>query len=286
MRAMRRILGLLMALPVLLIGGCSPSKLVNGLTPRGDFRLVANRAYGDEARQMLDIYQPLAPDGAKPVVVFFYGGNWDSGSKDDYLFLGQALAARGFVVVVPDYRLYPQVRYPAFVADAAAATRWTLAHIGAYGGDPARISIMGHSAGAYIALMLALDGKYLGDARSRIKSVVGLAGPYDFLPLTDPTLQTIFGTASDLATTQPITYADGTAPPVLLATGRLDNTVYPRNTTLLAARIRAKGGKVETEYYALLGHITLIGSFAEPLRLITPVLGDVVRFLKATDAAS
>lgn len=283
---MRRVLGLLMTLSGLLAGGCSSADLVNALTPRDDFRLIADCAYGDQARQKLDIYQPAASDGAKPVVVFFYGGNWQTGSKDDYLFLGQALASRGFVVVVPDYRLYPEVRYPDFITDAAAATRWTLAHIADYGGDPGRVSIMGHSAGAYIALMLAVDGKWLGDARGRIKSVVGLAGPYDFLPLTDPALKIIFGTADDLARTQPITYADGAAPPILLATGRLDDTVLPRNTTRLAARIRAHGGKVETEYYSLLGHITLIGAFAEPLRLVTPVLGDVTRFLAEPGAPS
>ena len=123
------------------------------------------------------------------MVLFFYGGNWDSGSKEDYLFLGEALASRGFVVAIADYRIYPEVRYPEFLADGASAARWTFAHIAEYGGDPARVSLMGHSAGAYIALMLALDPDWLGPERARIKSAVGLAGPYDFLPLTDPALQ-------------------------------------------------------------------------------------------------
>jgi acetyl esterase/lipase len=264
-----------------LLGGCSSAGLVNALAPRDDFRLVANVAYGDRARQKLDLYVPAEATGPRPVVVFFYGGNWQEGSKDDYLFMGEALAGRGFVVVIADYRLYPDVSYPSFVADSAAATRWTLAHVADYGGDPTRVSLMGHSAGAYNALMLALDPAWLGDDRARIKSVVGLAGPYDFLPLTDPKLQIIFSTEIDLARTQPITYADGTAPPVLLVTGRLDTIVSPGNVDRLAARIRAKGGTVETKYYPLLGHITLIGSFARPLRFVTPVLDDVTRFLDA-----
>jgi acetyl esterase/lipase len=145
---------------------------------------------------------------------------------------------------------------------------------------------MGHSAGAYIALMLALNPAYLGEARGRLKSAVGLAGPYDFLPLTDPKLKIIFGTEPDLALTQPIAYADGTAPPVLLATGRLDQIVSPGNVTRLAARIREHGGKVETVRYSLLGHITLIGAFAQPLRAVTPVIDDVTRFLEAQAPAT
>ena len=217
----------LLLLPAIL-GGCSSAGLVNALAPRDDFRLVADLSYGDNPRQKLDLYLPLAGTAPKPVVLFFYGGNWDSGSKGDYLFLGEALAARGFLVAIADYRIYPEVRYPDFLADCAAVTRWTLAHIATYGGDPARVSLMGHSAGAYNAMMLALDPEWLGPARARIKSVVGLAGPYDFLPLTDATLKIIFGTAKDLTQTQPIEYADGTAPPALLVTGRLEHDREPR----------------------------------------------------------
>jgi acetyl esterase/lipase len=281
---MRRFWGLLLALPGLIASGCSPVDLVNALAP-SDYRVIADRAYGEDARQKLDLYLPLTKAASRPVVVFFYGGNWQTGSKADYLFLGEALASRGFIAVLPDYRLYPQVRYPDFIADGAEATRWTLAHIAEYGGDPRRVSIMGHSAGGYIALMLALDPKWLGDERQRIRNVVGLAGPYDFLPLTDPALQIIFSTEPDLERTQPIFYADGTAPPALLVSGRMDGTVSPGNVARLAARIREHGGAVEEKYYALLGHITLIGSFGEPLRLVSPVLDDVARFLGPPEAA-
>jgi len=274
----------LMLLPAIL-GGCSSAGLVNALAPRDDFRLVADLSYGDNPRQKLDLYLPFAGTAPKPVVLFFYGGNWDSGSKGDYLFLGEALASRGFLVVIADYRIYPEVRYPDFLADCAAVTRWTLAHIATYGGDPARVSLMGHSAGAYNAMMLALDPEWLGPARARIKSVVGLAGPYDFLPLTDATLKIIFGTAKDLTQTQPIEYADGTAPPALLVTGRLDTTVSPGNVTRLAARLRKDGATVETRRYAFLGHITLLGALARPLRSVTPVLDDVTDFLAAAHSS-
>jgi acetyl esterase/lipase len=280
---MLRILLLMLSL---FLSSCSSADLVNALTPRDDFRLVADIPYGANPRQKLDLYVPVADEGPKPVVLFFYGGNWDSGSKGEYLFLGEALASRGFVVAIADYRIYPEVRYPAFLLDCAAAVRWTFAHVAQYGGDPARVSLMGHSAGAYNAMMLALDPEWLGPDRARIKSVVGLAGPYDFLPFTDPELQIIFGTAPDLTKTQPIQYADASAPPVLLVTGRLDTIVSPGNVTRLAARLKEKGAAVETQRYLLLGHITLIGSFARPLRFVTPVLGDVTDFLAKGAATS
>jgi acetyl esterase/lipase len=272
---------ILLFLPAFL-GGCSAVNFVNSLAPRDDFRLVANLPYGSDLRQKLDLYLPLRGGAPKPVVLFFYGGNWDSGEKGEYLFLGEALASRGFIVAIANYRVYPQVRYPDFLADCAEATRWMFAHAANYGGDPKRISLMGHSAGAYNAVMLALNPRWLGPERMRLKSVVGLAGPYDFLPLTDPELKIIFGTAPDIAMTQPIAYADGTAPPLLLVAGRLDQIVSPGNTRRLAQRIRAHGGTVETRYYTFLGHLTLIGSFARPLRFVTPVLDDVTRFLSPT----
>ena len=281
---MRAIWKFLLALPAAAASGCMPADLVNSLAPSDGYRLVADVPYGDAARQTLDLYLPASPPAPRPVVVFFYGGNWESGEKATYRFVGAALASRGFVVVVPDYRVYPEVRYPGFVEDGAAAVRWTFAHVGTYGGDPARVSLMGHSAGGYIALMLALDPEWLGPARAGVRSAVGLAGPYDFLPLTDPTLQTIFATSPDLTRTQQIAYADATAPPVLLATGRLDTTVSPANVTRLAARLRAAGGTVQTEYYTLLAHITLIGALGEPLRRITPVLDDVTQFLAGPSA--
>src|ERR1700722_332438 len=234
-----RLWAFVLALPGLL-AGCS-ADMVNSFVSRDDFRLVSGTSYGEGPRRTLDLYLPKSDEAKKPVVVFVCGGDWDSGKKEDYPFVGDALAKRGFIVVIPDYRIYPEVRYPAFLEDGASAVRWTLAHIAAYGGDPDKVSVMGHSAGGYIALMLALDGQWLGANRARIKSAVGLAGPYDFLPLTDPVLKIIFGTEAALARTQPITYVDGKAPPVLLVTGRLDRIVSPGNVTRLAARIRAHG---------------------------------------------
>ncbi len=268
-------------LPIFMVGGCSAVDVVNALVPRSDFEWRRDLAYGEGPRQTLDVYLPKGATAPLPVIVFFYGGNWDNGEKADYLFVGQALASRGFIVVIPDYRLFPQVRYPAFLEDNAKAVAWILAHLGEFGGDPKRVSLMGHSAGAYNAAMLALDGRWLGADRARIRKVVVLGGPYDFLPLTDPELQTIFGTEPDLPRTQPINFVDNTAPPMFLAAGTDDTTVRPGNTTRLAAKLRERSVAVTERHYQGVSHVMLIGSLAAPLRFKAPVLDDVSTFLSS-----
>lgn len=171
----------------LLAAACSPLTTFDSLVPKdgGGRRVAEAQPYGADARQRLDIYAPRnAGPGERPVVIFFYGGSWNSGTRSGYAFVGRALAAQGFVTVIPDYRLVPAIRYPGFVEDGAAAVRWTREHIAGFGGDPARLVLMGHSAGAYIAAMLAVDDRWLGRDRQAVRGLVGLAGPYDFAPST------------------------------------------------------------------------------------------------------
>lgn len=272
---------LALALPAL---GCAPARLLNALVPDDGYRLIEGRAYGAAPRQRLDVYVPNELTAPAPVVVFFYGGRWEFGAKEDYRFVGQALASKGFIAVIADYRLYPEVRFPTFIEDTAAAVRWAQAEIAGLGGDPARIFVMGHSAGAHIAAMLALDAQYLnavGTTPQALAGLIGLAGPYDFLPLTDPTLQRIFA-AEDMAETQPITFARNGAPPTLLLHGEEDRTVRPANSTHLAEQLRATGTPVELELYPELGHIAIVSALAAPLRWQAPVLEDVARFVRGT----
>jgi len=262
----------------LLLGGCSPLTAFNGLVPKdGGVERAADLAFGDHARQRLDVY---APDGARgrPVVVFIYGGSWASGTKDGYGFAGRAFAARGFVTVVPDYRLVPEVAFPAFLEDNAAAVRWVRANVAAYGGDPGRIVLVGHSAGAYNAAMLALDPRWLGPDRAAVKGFVGLAGPYDFLPLDGPVTRAAFGSAPDLPATQPVNHASPGDPPALLLTGSDDTTVRPRNSEALERRLRAAGVPVERRVYPGLGHVGIVTALARPFRGKAPVLADAVAF--------
>src|SRR4051812_47410164 len=227
---MRRLTIFLALLSAAWLCACRPVDVLDALTPNTGYRLSSDIAYGEQPRQALDVYRPLKPPAdPAPVVVFFYGGSWNSGDRDDYRFVGQLLASEGFVVVIPDYRLYPTVRYPAFLEDGAAALRWTQDGIAAYGGDPRALFLMGHSAGAYNALMLGLDRRYAAAAgfdAGRLCGIIGLAGPYDF-KFDSALLRGIFGSASRPSEALPVTYADRAAAPVLLVVGDADQTVDP-----------------------------------------------------------
>ncbi|MBB4154406.1 acetyl esterase/lipase [Sphingomonas jinjuensis] len=265
--------------------GCTPLSLFDTVVPkdRGGVLRAQGVAYGADPRQRLDVYGPRqSGETPRPVVVFFYGGSWNSGDRAGYAFVGRALAARGFVVVIPDYRLVPKVRYPAFVEDGAAAVRWAGAHAADYGGAGNRLILMGHSAGAYIAAMLAVDERWLGPARANVKGLVGLAGPYDFVPFDVDASRAAFGDWPRPAETQPITHAGVGDPPALLAFGADDETVRPRNSEALAARLRAGGVRVELRGYAKVGHVGLLLAMARPFRGRAPVLDDVTRFVSAT----
>ena len=259
--------------------GFSPADILNLVRPAGRWQRRENIAYGAGRRHRLDVYQPETAAG--PVVVFFYGGSWQSGSRDLYRFLGGSLAARGVVAVVPDYTVYPAARYPDFLEDAALAIRFVREQAARWGGRAAPPVLMGHSAGAYIAAMLAFDRQWLGnvglDASRAVAGMIGLAGPCDFLPIADPILQEIFGGPACIDT-QPIRYVRGDAAPALLIAPRRDRVVSPGNTSRLAARIRAQGGRVRELHYPHVGHLSLIGAFAPGLRLLAPVLADVTSF--------
>jgi acetyl esterase/lipase len=259
-----------------LLAACSPLGLLNGLAPGR--KVAQDLPYGAGSRRRLDVYAP-AGGGPAPIVVFYYGGSWDSGAKAMYRFVGGALAARGCVTVIPDYRLYPEVRYPDFLEDCAAAFAWAADHGADYGGAGAPF-LMGHSAGAYNAAMLALVPNYLTAAGApQPAGMIGLAGPYDFLPLHDPKLEQIFGIPPTPPVTQPINHVDGRNPPMLLLAGTADTTVLPRNTTRLAARIRAAGGPATDKLYRGINHVEIVGAIGQPFRFLAPSLRDSLAFI-------
>ncbi|MGP7794454.1 alpha/beta hydrolase [Sphingomonas sp. CLY1604] len=264
---------------------CSPLGAFDRLVPkdRGGTLVARGLAYGSAPRQRLDVYAPRGICGQpRPVVVFFYGGSWNSGTRAGYAFVGRALAAQGFVTVVPDYRLVPDVRYPAFVEDGAAAVRWVRANADRYCGNGRSVVLMGHSAGAYIAAMLAVDPRWLGETRSVVRGFVGLAGPYDFAPFDVDASRAAFGQAFDPAETQPVTWAGTGDPPTLLLYGTKDTVVRPRNSEALANRLRAGGVAVKQRAYPKLGHVGILLALARPFRNRGPVLADVARFIRST----
>jgi acetyl esterase/lipase len=266
------------------LSACSPLRTFNALLPKdGGARQIARDVpFGPERRQALDLYAPAARGSGSaaglPIIVFIHGGSWQSGDKNGYSFVGRALASRGFLVAVPNYRLVPQVRFPAFLEDNASAVRWMIGNAARHGGDPRRIVLIGHSAGAYNAAMLALDPRRLGRERGAVKGFVGLAGPYDFLPFDGPVTRAAFGLEREPASTQPINFASSDDPPTLLLHGARDTTVYPRNSEGLQARLARAGVDARIRIYPDLGHVGIITAIARPFRGKAPVLDDAAKF--------
>jgi acetyl esterase/lipase len=276
-------------LALALLAGCTTLELgaVNAVElGRGGYRRDSDLAYGALPRQRLDVYVPTAPaTGPRPLVVFVHGGRWSYGSKDQYRFLAAGLAERGIVVVVPNYRLYPDVHMAASAEDVASAVVWAETAAAGYGADPAGVAVMGHSAGAQLAALVATDQHWIADAGGApVRALVGLAGPYDFLPLTDDDLKDYFGPPERYPASQPVNFVDATSAPALLLHGADDTTTRPRNTESLAARLRASGVPVEVRMLPGEGHTAVLKRFARFYRGDDAVYEAIVRFLAAPPA--
>ena len=292
----RHLLKVLIAIACALTAGCT--RLAFGIVNfHVDRALIASVEFDPAHGLALDVHRPtqahsctaaaparpapaaLAHPCAAPVVVFFHGGSWQSGTRQDYRFVAQSLAKQGVLVIMPDYRKSPQVAFPEFIEDAARAVAWTRLHASEYGGDPSRIFLVGHSAGAHIAAMLGTDSRFLravGLQPRDLAGIVGLAGPYDFLPLTDPALKTAFGPESQWSLSQPVNFVDGDEPPFLLLQGTSDTTVRPFNAEHLAARLRALHEPVEVRMIDGAGHLGLLFGL---LRDASPVRRDVLDYI-------
>lgn len=266
----------------------APTVILNVASWGSDVTVERDISFGKDARLKLDIYKPVTASGPLPVLVFFYGGSWQRGDKSIYRFLGASLARAGIVAVIPDYRLYPPVLYPDFLRDSALAVRWAKDNAARFGGDPAKLFLAGHSAGAYNAVSLATDRRWLAEAGlepSRdISGVIGLAGPYDFLPLEDEELKIIFGPAEARPKTQPINYVDGKEPPMLLLRPAGDTVVDPGNSVRLAKRITEKGGSATLKTYDRVNHLSIIGTFSPLLSFLAPAQNDLINFVRNTPA--
>ncbi len=277
-------------LPALLTA-CSAVDVLNATVPSDTYRNFADLPYGDQPRQKLDVYLPTQPladkalaAGGASMVVFFYGGSWSSGDRADYRFVGEALASRGIVAVVADYRLSPEVRYPVFLQDSALATRWAVDNAQKYGADPSRIFVMGHSAGAYNAAMLALDKRWLGGAGlspAKLAGWIGLAGPYDFLPIGDRKTQVAFEWPNTPPDSQALFHASSASPPALLLAPEQDSLVNTQRSTVgMTQRLKGSGVRVESELYDTVSHVTIVAAMASVLRSRAPVLDRVTAFVQ------
>jgi acetyl esterase/lipase len=288
MRSIRLLLKILVAAPVVLFGlsGCTALTVYNDIVPQDRASEIVQRdiAYGNQKRQKLDIYLPGKSVAGKDVLVFFYGGSWKLGRKEEVSFVASAFAQRGFVVVVPDYRLVPEVTYPAFVQDTAKAIAWTYRNIASHGGNPRRMFVSGHSAGAYNAMMVALAPEFLvneGLSPSIMKGAIGISGPYDFLPFEYIALHQAFDSAPVLKATQPIyraADAKGT-PPILLLAGQAETMVPPKNTINLQAALRKAGKPVEVKFYPGARHLDTLFAISKTGRKKASVVEDIIDFM-------
>jgi acetyl esterase/lipase len=269
----------------------SPLRVFNALVPvdRGVTRVAEGVAYGPNPRQRLDVFRPEGEATGLPVLVFCYGGAWDSGDRASYDFAGRTFAAAGYLTIVFDYRLVPGTRFPGFVEDTAAAIAWASANAEVHGGDGSRVFLVGHSAGGYNVALAALDPRYLaahGLNQDVIAGVATLAGPFDFLPFDDPSTIAAFGQWPDLHETQPVNAVTGEAPPFLLMTGDSDKTVYPRNSRRLAAKLEEAGTRQRLIEYPGISHAEILLALSRPLRWRAPVLEDIRKFFEGLQTAA
>jgi acetyl esterase/lipase len=264
--------------------GLGLMNLVDSLLSSGRAERVESGApFGQDPRQKLDVWIPKSGAKEAPVVVFFYGGSWNSGNRENYAFAARAFAESGYVVVIPDYRLIPTHAFPAFLEDGAAAVAWTENNIARHGGDPEKIFVAGHSAGAHIGAMLSLNPSWLAKAKASrdvIKGFAGIAGPYDFLPLTNPAAIAAFGSLPDQKQSQPVTFANKDAPPMVLFAGNKDTLVKPNNATALAAAQKSAGASAEVIIYDGVDHQDSIMALAQPFRGKATVLSVTTAFFQ------
>lgn len=277
----------LLAAIVLILGvlatlaACQPVRMLNGITPRDTFSLKANLSYGSDNRQTLDVYLPKDRPTKEVVLVFIYGGSWESGSKDEFLFVGEAFARLGYVTVIPDYRLYPEAEFPEFVDDLALAIAQLDRLLPSECPSGAELVLMGHSAGGHMAAMLATAPKYLernGAGDVRVRALIGLAAPYD-LPLDHELVVDKFQRVDSEVEANPVRLASSATPPSLLLHGAADTTAYPYHTERMAKRLAELGVPVETHIYEGASHITLLAGLATRLQFLNSARDDIATYL-------
>lgn len=280
------ILSIHMSLVALMMSACTGGSLfvVNLPTHFSNVQVKRDIAYGPQPWQKLDIYGPadMVQGSSLPVIMFFHGGRWTFGQKEQYAFVANTFAKEGYIVIVPDYSKYPDVRFPAFVEEAALAVSWAYDHSVDYGGNPKSLNVVGHSSGAHIGALVATDPQYLaayGKDRSIINAYAGLAGPYDFEPKEED-LKELFGPPDRYPLMQIPTFIDGKQSPMLLLHGAGDEIVGYHNVENVQKKIQATGGDVEAILYPGIDHTEIVGALSWVLDKKAPVKDDIITFFE------
>lgn len=270
---------LVLAATVLTAVGCNrfkPIDVLNAVTPSDEYMLNENVAYGDLPRQKLDIYTPVE-NTHNQVIVFVYGGAWRAGSKEEYKFIGEAFAAEGYTVVIPDYRLYPEAVYPAIIDDVADAIKYITANSKPLALPSERFFLMGHSSGAHTAAMIASKKRY-SEITPNIKALVGLSGPYD-LPMDNDEVLPVFPNIDNVSIVKPITDITAAHPPTLLLHGLDDERVGAFHSERYVKALLEN--KIEAQYVPLEGvdHTGIIAGVSSQLEFLNETKMDILRFL-------
>ena len=254
--------GLFSIFATFILASCTSlaSYLANSSVDESELNINSNIAYGQKDVQKLDIISAKNQDAKSPVIIFYYGGGYSDGSKEMYLFIADYFAKRGYVVAIPDYSKYPNVKFPEFVEDGALAFNWVKDNISKYGGDANDIILIGHSAGAHIAALLTYDENY--GVSENVKSFIGLAGPYNFIP-EEEKYKKIFGPPENYKNMHVDNFVDGNEAPALLLWGAEDEIVGKRNIEILSDAINWKGGNVQTQILKNVDHISIISAFTK-----------------------
>jgi len=269
----------------LLLGACTSTglALLNANARIGaNHNISSDIAYGEKAWQKLDLHIPPDNNKNRPTLIFFYGGSWDSGKKEQYFFAANAFAKLGYLVVVPDYVKYPNGKFPDFIKDGALALAWVKKNIGQYGGDSSTIFVVGHSAGAHLGALMLADRTYLDEVDlhpNDVRAFAGLAGPYNFTPKS-PKLVQVFGPAENYSKMKVMNHIDGDEPPMLFAHGSKDKTVGVANKDTTIAAIKRVGGKYQDIDYPNVSHVGLLLSLTSPFNNKAMPSKDIDRFFQ------
>lgn len=283
LRWLQRSLWILVVLLMLNILACSSLKLLNTASRQSSSATVSEVHYGSENRQQMDVYLPAQLREGSPVVIFFYGGSWKRGQKEDYAFVGHTLSNRGYIVAIPDYRLYPEVFFPTFVEDGAQAIAWLADNLQQASNG---VVVMGHSAGAHIAALVSFDEAYLqaqGQSLDLVRGLIGLAGPYGLDPRTYRSTRPIFPETVAVEKTQPVHFACLSQTPVLLLHGVDDHVVITEHSRVLTEKIRDCGGDVRYLELDEVGHFAIVRGLADLVPEDAAIREPIERFLETLD---